>query len=171
MFSFRRPFQLSQIQWTATRLQLLLRWWPPYALGPAIRVDTIRDDFRYARVQLPLRWYNTNYVGTHFGGSLYSMCDPMYMLLLLNALDREDFVVWDKSAQIRYRKPGRGTVTAEFRLDDALVESLNSMGPGETRDVDLPVDVKDGQGDVVASLIKTLYVRRKDRCKGEKLKE
>jgi len=87
---------------------------------------------RFAKVSLPLTYYNRNYVGTHFGGSLYSMCDPMYMLLLLNVLGRE-FIVWDKSTTIEYRKPGKGTVTAEFSIPDELVTYLKVMEGEEKR--------------------------------------
>ena len=99
-------------------------------------------------------------VSAHFGGSLYSMCDPWYMLLLLNTLGNE-FIVWDKAGRINYVKPGRTTVTAEFFLEDDLVSSLRSMKPNEKRVFDLPVNVKDIKGDVIAEVIKTLYVRRK----------
>jgi hypothetical protein len=84
----------------------------------------------------------------------------MYMLLLLNILGRE-FVVWDKAASINYRKPGTGTVSAAFSVPDELVSSLRSMTPDEKRLVDLTVDVKDEAGDVVAHVVKTLYIRRK----------
>lgn len=145
---------------TATNLQRILNWWPPYSLGPGIRVTSIRSDFREATVQMPLRFYNRNYIGTHFGGSLYSMCDPMYMLLLLNILGNE-YIVWDKAAQIDYRKPGKGTVTANFKVDDNVLESIRALKPNEKKFIDLTVDVKDEQGDVVAHVIKTLYTKRK----------
>lgn len=88
------------------------------------------------------------------------MCDPWYMLLLMNALGAE-FIVWDKGAKINYVKPGRTTVSAEFFLDDDLLNSLRQMGREEKRVFDLPVDVKDCEGDVVAEITKTLYVKRK----------
>ena len=144
----------------ASTVKRLLNWWPPLFLGPGIRVNEMSDDFRYAKVSMPLTFYNRNYIGTHYGGSLYSMCDPMYMILLLNGLGR-DYIVWDKSATIEYRKPGRGTVTAEFFVSDELFDSLKAMEPGEKRLVDLGVDVKDEAGDIVAHLVKTLYTRRK----------
>ena len=151
---------LTKVSMTASRLKSVLNWWPPYSLGPGIRVSAISDDFRSATVQMPLRFYNRNYIGTHFGGSLYSMCDPMYMLLLLNILGPE-FIVWDKAARIEYRKPGRGTVTAEFRVEDAVVDSLRALQPNEKKFIDLDVDVTDEDGDVVARVVKTLYARRK----------
>lgn len=129
-------------------------------IGAGIRVAEFRQDFRYAKVQMPLTWYNRNYVGVHFGGSLYSMCDPFYMLLLINALGK-DFIVWDKAASIEYVKPGVGTMTAEFHLANELLESLRAMQPGEKKLVDLTVDVKDVGGETVARLIKTEYIKRK----------
>ena len=151
---------LAKSRWTATQLRLLLNFYPPMRLGPGIRVDVISHDFRYARTRMPMRFYNRNYVGTHFGGSLYAMTDPLYMLMLLNILGPQ-FIVWDKAATIEYRKPGKGTVIAEFRLADSLIESLQALSPGEKHLVDLKVDVKDEVGDVVAHVVKTEYIRRK----------
>jgi len=109
---------------------------------------------------MPLKWYNRNYVGCHFGGSLYSMTDPWYMLMLLNILG-DDFVVWDKAANIQYISPGRQCVEAEFHVKDELVKSLQSIKPEERRIFDLPVDVMDQSGNIVAHVTKTLYVKRK----------
>jgi Domain of unknown function (DUF4442) len=150
---------LTTITMTANNLRRILNWWPPM-MGAGIRVVEFREDFTYAKVQMPLAWYNRNYVGTHYGGSLYSMCDPFYMLLLINALGR-DFVVWDKAGSIEYVKPGIGRVTAEFHLSSELLDSLRAMAPDEKRLVDLNVDVKDDDGDTVARLVKTEYIRRK----------
>jgi Domain of unknown function (DUF4442) len=144
---------------TAGSLKRMVNWYPPL-WGAGIRVVTLREDFRYASVQLPLTWYNRNYVGVHFGGSLYAMCDPFYMLLLLNVLGN-DFVVWDKAATIEYVKPGVGTVTAEFHLTDELLDSIYKLKPDEKKIVDLAVNVTDEHGAVVARLVKTEYIRRK----------
>lgn len=156
----------SRISWAKSRfsawqLRAGLNWWPPLGWGPGIRVDKIAPDFMYARVSLPQRFYNSNYFGTHFGGSLYSMVDPMYTLMLIHVLGSE-YIGWDKAASIEYVKPGKGTVTAEFRLQDDLVSSLRQMQPGEKRVFDLNVDVTDQVGDVVARVVKTQYVRRKN---------
>lgn len=129
-------------------------------LGAGVRVRDVADNFRFARVEMPLTFYNRNYVGTHFGGSLYSMCDPMYMLLLLNALGNE-YIVWDKAASIEYIKPAKTTVSADFVISDDLIEKLQSLQPDEKTVFDLSVDVKDTSGDVVARVVKTEYVKRK----------
>ena len=70
------------------RTMRLLSLYPPY-LGAGVRVTRVSDDLRTFEVEMKLRFYNRNYVGTHFGGSLYSMCDPFYMLILLEALGRD----------------------------------------------------------------------------------
>src|SRR6201987_3056558 len=103
----------------------LRRWinlWPPF-LGAGIRIQHIAPDMKAVDVEMSLRWWNANYVGTQFGGSLFAMTDPFYMLMLMANLGGE-YIVWDKAASIRYRKPGRGTVRAEFRLSDAQVHEI-----------------------------------------------
>jgi hypothetical protein len=165
---------ITRIEFRGTktqRLKWILNWWPPF-WGAGIKVVEIRPDFRYARVQLALRWYNQNYVGVHFGGSLYSMCDPFYMLLLINVLNNTshpggntrlggEFIVWDKSASIEYVKPGTGTVTAEFYITDDILENIHDMKPDTKQLIDLCVNVTDEKGDIVAKLVKTEYIKRK----------
>lgn len=150
---------LTNVSMKASSLRRLLNWYPPY-LGAGIRCDAIADDFSSAKVSMPLTIYNRNYVGVQFGGSLYAMCDPWFMLLLINSLGRE-FIVWDKAGSIEYRKPGKGTVTAQFDLPASLMDELRSLAPDEKKLIDLSVNVLDESGDVVAKVKKTEYVRRK----------
>lgn len=154
---------LTKFSMNAPLLKFVMKFYPPLA-GAGIRPVKLSRDFRYAKIAMPLKWYNRNYVGSHFGGSLYSMTDPWYMLMLLNVLGN-DFVVWDKGAKINYKAPGKSCVTAEFLLEDDLVQSLRAMVPDEKRVFELPVDVKDKSGNVVAEVTKTLYVKRKAEAK------
>jgi Domain of unknown function (DUF4442) len=134
--------------------------WPPF-LGTGIRVRHIAPDMRTVDVEMKLRFWNANYVGTHFGGSLFAMTDPFYMLMLMANLG-PDYIVWDKAASIRYRKPGRGTVRAEFRLSDSQIddirEKLKTLPKYEPV---FSVEIKDGAGVVIAEVEKLLHVRKK----------
>ena len=141
----------------------LRRWinlWPPF-LGAGIRIQHIAPDMKAVDVEMKLRFWNANYVGTHFGGSLFAMTDAMYMLMLLHVLGR-GYYVWDKQASIDYLKPGRGIVTARFRLEDAaLADILAHTATGEKYLPQFPVDITDQQGDVVARVLRTLYIKKK----------
>jgi acyl-coenzyme A thioesterase PaaI-like protein len=139
----------------------LLNLYPPY-LGAGVRVKT-SPDLRTFEVRMKLRWWNRNYVGTHFGGSLYSMCDPFFMMILMEALGR-GYVVWDKAATIRFRRPGRGAVRAVFQIPQERVEEIRAAADagGKVEPV-FTVDVLNEEGEVVAEVEKLLYVRRKDR--------
>ncbi|WP_148863628.1 DUF4442 domain-containing protein [Marinobacter fonticola] len=145
---------------SARGLQRALNIFGPY-LGAGVSVQHIAEDFSEATVELKLHWYNTNYVGTHFGGSLYSMTDPMYMLLLMNRLGK-DYIVWDKAASIDFLKPGKGTVTAHFVLSDDVVEDIKTQAATGGKVLpEWPVDIVDESGEVVARVHKTLYIRKK----------
>src|SRR2546423_6515221 len=134
--------------------------WPPF-LGAGIRVKHIASDMKAIDVEMKLRWWNANYVGTHFGGSLFAMTDAFYMLMLMANLGRE-YIVWDKAASIRYRKPGKGTVRAEFRLTDAQLDDIrDKLKTLPKYEPTFWVEVKDEQGEVVAVVEKLLYVRKK----------
>jgi len=142
-------------------LRRAVNFWPPF-LGAGIRVEHVAPDMKSVDVEMRLRWWNANYVGTHFGGSLFAMTDAFYMLMLMANLGR-DYIVWDKAASIRYRKPGKGTVRAEFRLSDTQLddirEKLKTLPKYEPM---FKVDVKDEQGTLIAEVEKRLYVRRKE---------
>src|SRR5437868_1144327 len=99
-------------------------WWPPL-LGTGVKVTRLDKDLREIDVEMGLTRWNRNYVGVHFGGSLFSMTDPFYMLMLAANLG-DEFVVWDKAASIRYRKPGKGRVRAEFRLTEEKLAEIRA---------------------------------------------
>jgi acyl-coenzyme A thioesterase PaaI-like protein len=128
----------------------------PYA-GAHIKVRTI--DRYTVESSMPLVESNTNYVGTHFGGSLYSMCDPFFMFLLMRNLG-EGYMVWDKAATVEFIKPGTGTVTARFHIPSEHIEALK-VELAKVRKLDriYRCEVKDESGDTVARLTKTLYIR------------
>jgi len=148
----------------ARLLRWLMNFSPPY-LGAGIRVRHISDDFRQAQVRMGLRWYNRNYVGTQFGGSLYSMTDPFFMLMLLQNLG-DDYVVWDKAANIEFISPGKGRVYADFTITEQLLDEIRQHTAGGDKYLPrLHVEVRDEQGTLVARVQKTLYVRLKPRMR------
>lgn len=144
--------------------KLYLNHWGPYR-GAGIRVAEIAPDFSRVVVELRETRNNRNAVGTHFGGSLYSMCDPFYMLMFISRLGRE-FVVWDKAASIDFERPGKGIVRAIFTLtaeDDAKVRRETEHGARYTPTY--VVEVLDETGQRVAKVDKVLYFRRKDAAR------
>ncbi|WP_172203695.1 MULTISPECIES: DUF4442 domain-containing protein [unclassified Niveibacterium] len=144
----------------ATTFRRLINLWPPFFFA-GIRAKRISDDFREADVALKLHWYNRNYVGSHFGGNLFSMTDPWFMLMLLQVLGPK-YLVWDRAATIEFVTPGRGTVTARFRLDDAqIADVIDKTANGDKYLPTFHVDILDAQGQLVAKVTKTVYIRLK----------
>src|SRR6266542_1905496 len=145
---------------TSRKLRWKFNLFPAYR-GTGGRITYIAGDFRELRVKLPLSWRTRNYVGTIFGGSLYAAIDPWYMILLIKLLGR-DYVVWDKAATIRFRKPGRSTLYAAFTIDDAELEAIRAAtAGGQPVDRVYNVDLKDADGVVHASIEKVIYIRRR----------
>ncbi|HJT53418.1 MAG TPA: DUF4442 domain-containing protein [Candidatus Angelobacter sp.] len=145
---------------TADKLKRRIRYYPPY-LGAGVRVTHISHDFRTVNVEMPLRFYNKNYVGTHFGGSLYAMCDPFYMLMLMNILG-PGYIVWDKAATIRFKRPGKGLVKATFNIPEEKIAEIRAAADSQPKvEPEFHVTVTDEKGDVVAEIDKLLYVRKK----------
>jgi hypothetical protein len=137
-----------------------MSWWPPF-LGMGIRVRRISDDMREADVEMVQRFWNTNYVGVHFGGSLSAMTDPFYMLLLMENLG-PNYIVWDKAGSIRYRKPGKGTMRAEFRLSEEQIEEVRRAAETQAKvEPVFTVQIKNESGEVVAEVERMLHVRKK----------
>ncbi|HEU5413678.1 MAG TPA: DUF4442 domain-containing protein [Candidatus Angelobacter sp.] len=145
---------------TADKLKRRIRFYPPY-LGAGVRVTHVSDDFRTVKVEMPLHFYNKNYVGTHFGGSLYAMCDPFYMLMLINILG-PGYIVWDKAATIRFKRPGKGLVKATFTISEEKIAEIRAAADSQPKvEPEFHVSVTDEKGDVVAEIDKLLYVRKK----------
>ncbi|MBX3287953.1 MAG: DUF4442 domain-containing protein [Acidobacteria bacterium] len=140
------------------------RWmfnlFPAYR-GTGGRVTYIADDWHEVRIKLPLNWRTRNYVGTIYGGSIYASIDPIYMLMLMKILG-PDYIVWDKAAKVRFRKPGRETLYAEFLLSDDEIAEIKRLAENE-RSIDriYDLELRDKNGVVHAQIEKTLYIARK----------
>lgn len=154
---------MKKLSWRSLGPRLafkLLNFWPPY-LGAGIKTEVIEGEGEAFRVQMKLGLRNTNYVGVHFGGSLYSMCDPFYMLILMRKLG-EDYIVWDKWAHIDFVTPGRGKVSAEFCIDDEKVELIKKEVEANGKcEPEFSVEVKDEGLKTVAVIKKGLWVVKK----------
>lgn len=140
---------------------LKLMWiWPPF-LGAGISVKNFSPDFTSLEVQMKMRFWNKNYVGTHFGGSLYSMTDPFYMLMLLHLLGKK-YIVWDKSSSIRYKIPAKGTVYAKFSLSAEQIERIRVEADKEIKiEPEFTLQITDKEGNVVAEVKKVLHISKK----------
>jgi acyl-coenzyme A thioesterase PaaI-like protein len=146
--------------WNAERMRELLNAYAPYA-GAGVVITHIADDASAIRVEMPLTERNVNLVGTHFGGSLYAMVDPHLMILLIQRLGPE-YVVWDKTAHVDFVKPGRGTVRATIAVSDEEIASIrDATAGGEKHLPQWTLAVLDEDDEVVATVVKSLYVRRR----------
>jgi acyl-coenzyme A thioesterase PaaI-like protein len=138
----------------------LLNFYPPY-LGAGVKIEFISDDWRELHVSMKLRWYNRNIVGTHFGGSLYSMVDPHYMLLLMQLLGKGYFV-WDKASNIEFIKASKDEVTAVFKISDGELNDIKAnTDSGEKYFPIFQVEIRDKNNDLVAKATKSIYVKKK----------
>lgn len=139
-------------------LRFGMNLWSPFR-GAGIRVRRIAPDYREVEVELSLKWHNRNYIGTHFGGSLYAMTDPFYMLMLIHVLGPE-YIISHKSGAIEYLIPAKGKVHARFALDDATIADIRARTAGGEKYLPgFRVDVCDAAGEVVARVTHTLYIR------------
>lgn len=142
----------------------MINWYPPY-IGAGIKMIKLAEDFSSCLVRLKLRWWNKNAVGTAFGGSLYSMADPFFMLLLMETLDKRSYIIWDKAATIRFKKPGKGDVFAHFEISPQKLKEIRQEveEAGGKKDFNFYTEIKDKEGGVVAEVEKVIYVRKKTK--------
>ncbi len=151
-------------------LKFLLNLYPPF-FGAGISVDYISRDWKEIRVSMRLRWYNRNISGTHFGGSLYSMGDPHLALMLMHLLG-DGYIVWDKSAEINFLRPGTGKVSASFQISDVELQTIKEQADLHRRCLpEFTTAILDEDGKEVARLKKTLYVRIKKTNRKTSTKE
>eukprot|EP01103_Thecamoeba_quadrilineata_P018352 TRINITY_DN6944_c0_g1_i1.p1 TRINITY_DN6944_c0_g1~~TRINITY_DN6944_c0_g1_i1.p1 ORF type:complete len:164 (-),score=19.54 TRINITY_DN6944_c0_g1_i1:141-632(-) len=144
----------------ATFFKHALNLYPPLR-GAGIKILRISPDFKEIQVTLKMRWYNKNYVGTQYGGSIYSMTDPFYMLILLKTLGPK-YKIWDRAATVDFILPGRTDLIANFRVTDEELETIKkSTDDNQKFFSNHFVDIVDADNNVVAKVKKTIYVRRK----------
>lgn len=144
----------------ASVLKRGMNLWPPF-WGAGIHVDEIGEDYRSAKVTLKYRILNRNIVGVHFGGSLFAMTDPFFMLMFSQNLGK-DYIVWDRAANIEFLKPGKSNVTARFQITQAQIDAIREeASSGEKIFKEYSVDITDTNGETIARVTKTLYIRKK----------
>jgi acyl-coenzyme A thioesterase PaaI-like protein len=142
------------------RFRWLCNLFPAFR-GTGGRVTYVDAEFREVRVRIPLNWRTRNYVGTTFGGSLYGAVDPFYMIMLIHRLGPE-YTVWDRSATIRFQKPGRSTLYATFTVsDDEIAAIRGALESAASVDRIYTIEIVDAAGVVHATVEKTVYVRKK----------
>lgn len=137
-----------------------INFYPPF-VGAGIKIKNVNKDFTKIDVQMKMHWYNRNLVGTHFGGSLYSMCDPFYMFILMENLGK-DYIVWDKAATIHFRKPGLHKVTSSFEISQEKIAVIKAYADKNGKgDFTFNTTVINEEGLVIAEVEKVVYVRSK----------
>lgn len=135
-------------------------FFPAYRRGGG-RITYISDDYHEIHVKLPLNWSTKNYVGTIFGGSMFAAVDPIYMVMLIKILGK-DYVVWDKSANIRFKRPGKETLFAKFIIKpEEINEFKTQLETLKSIDKIYRVELKNEQGKVHCIVEKTIYIAKK----------
>ncbi|KDM93225.1 DUF4442 domain-containing protein [Photobacterium galatheae] len=147
-------------------VKFALNIWPPF-WGAGIRIRHISEDFRHVEICLKLRWWNKNANRTQYGGSIFSLTDPVYALMLMGILGKE-YYVWDKQAEVNFLKPGQTDLTAVFTISDQYVDEIRrSTASGEKFFPEFIVHVMDAKEEVVAQVKRVLYVRKKPQYRGD----
>ena len=158
-------WQCQEVDMQNTKFRKLIKKvnvYPPY-LGMGIRMRSFSDDFTRFEVELRERWYNRNLFGTHFGGCLYSMCDPFFVFILTMNLGR-NFIVWDKSAGIEFIKPASGTILGVFEISPGRVEEIRREVEATGKNTyHFEADLLNAENVTVARVSKEVYVRLKEK--------
>lgn len=146
--------------WQTRFARWAFNWFPAYRATGA-RITYIASDWSEVRIRLPLNRRTRNYVGTIFGGSMYGAVDPVYMIMLMKALG-PGYMVWDKAATIRFRRPGREPLYATFRLPASEVAALRAeVDQAGTVEREFTVELVNAAGELHASCQKLLSIRRR----------
>lgn len=151
------------------------RWgfnvFPAYR-GTGALVCFLSCDWKEIHIKLSLKWSTKNYVGSVFGGSLYGALDPIYMVQLINIF-RGKYVVWDKSATIRFLRPVKKTVKARFLITDDLIGTIErEIEQKKETIIDLPVEFLDDSNKAYVRVTKQIYIADKKyyQAKGQQRK-
>jgi acyl-coenzyme A thioesterase PaaI-like protein len=129
--------------------------------GADVHVHRISADFSEVEVHMPLTRRNKNIMGTQFGGSLYAMADPFYMLILMKRLGNR-YHVWDQEATIRFISPGTGLVKGVYQVDDQVLANIRQSAAGGDKVLHtFEASITHLDGSEVARVSKVLYIRLK----------
>ena len=138
----------------------MINWYPPY-IGAGIKLKKVNQDKTRMEVELRKTWFNKNLFGTHFGGSLYAMCDPFYVFIVHNYLGK-GYIVWDKSAEIKFIKPDTGKVSAVFEISqEKLLQLKEEVDSAGKHTVFFETVIKNESDQLVAKVRKEIYMRKK----------
>ena len=141
-------------------------WSPMYRRTTAKIVD-VSDDLSYIKIRLKLNWKNRNYAGTMFGGSMLAATDPIYMIQLLQILG-DQYIVWDKAVDAKYKKPGKGTIYGEFIFTKEEIDSIKkTVHEKNQMDLTKTMSLVDAETNIIATFNKTLYIADKDFYKNK----
>ncbi|NRD18466.1 DUF4442 domain-containing protein [Winogradskyella eckloniae] len=152
---------------TSTIYKYGFNWSPMYRRTTA-KLITVSDDLSYVKIRLKPSWKNRNYAGSIFGGSMLSATDPIYMIQLIQLLG-EDYVVWDKAVEARYKKPGKSTIYGEFVFKLEEIKAIKaSVATNFETDIHKTMHLVDDEQNIIATFNKTLYIADKQFYK-EKL--
>lgn len=125
------------------------------------KVLFVSDDIHQVKIKIPLNYKNRNYVGAIFGGSMLSATDPIYMIQLMSILGN-DFVVWDKAACIKYKRPAKETVYVDFVFSKEEIEQIKKdIANHKEIDCVKQVMITNASGTVFAEVTKTIYISQK----------
>lgn len=138
-----------------------------FNLSPMYRRSTgkiinVSDDLLSVKIRIKLSYKNSNYVGSIFGGSLFSATDPIFMIQLLNILD-SNYVVWDKAATIKFKRPARETCFVDFIFTLDEIEQIKKV-VAEKKEIDFVKNIVITNKDttvVFAEVSKTIYIADK----------
>lgn len=146
------------------KLLRLMNFWPPFFFT-GIKIEKISKDYRHIQVKLKLRFWNANILGTQYGGSIYSMADPFYMAMLMKNLGPK-YSIWDKSACIRFLKPGRFDLYAEFILSEEDIDAIHkNLEDNQKLEWTRKIDIKDKEGTLIAEVDKVISIKKKSCIK------
>lgn len=144
--------------------------WSPMYRRSTGKIILVSDDLLHIKVKIPFSIKNRNYVGSIFGGSLFSATDPIYMIQLMNIL-KDDYIVWDKDATIKYKRPAKENVYAEFSFSHEEIKEIKSnvLVKGEFNLVKT-LNIVNTKNIVFAEVSKTIYIASKTFYREKKLK-
>jgi acyl-coenzyme A thioesterase PaaI-like protein len=163
--SFLETFRKENFK--SWRFKTLMNWYPMY-FGTGGKILFWSDDSHEIQLRLRLNPWTYNYVGTMFGGSMFSTCDPFYMLMWLKILGK-NYVVWDKSASIRFKKPGKETLFAHLIISDEMIEVVKQKVK-VNKEVNLPFIINwvDKDGIIYAEIERTIYIAEREFYQNKK---